>query len=687
MTASRGTTDKLALLVLAASLAVACSSDKRTLLLVNVSLQSGVPAPDSVFLEVTAAGSSFGTAQFPWSQAKNGILQAGVFLPDGVPGSVTVTAIGQTAVGATVGVASQSDVAIQTGTTNGPISLQLAAGGGPPDGGLPDGGPASDTASADLADSAPVTLDGGASEGRAGDGNVLDGGVAESAPPDGNDGGTDVPATDTNKSDSAPPTDADGGADVPATNSDGNNLESGVSPTDGPVLDAPATGDSGSTVEAGSETSQSPAWQPATNIENDILSRSYEPEIAVEPIAENVYVIWIESTAVKLRRWDRQAGTWGPVRTLQSGGDPYSAWVGTDAAGHIIAAWYQDSQVADTSLPGIWVSQSSDGTSWSPPVKIVSGTIVDLQLGVARNGVARMAFSRQTGTDQVGLFTAYYDASSWSVSTDPVLAPDSPHTSQYGYSSSPQLAISGTGDGVVVFEEYDDAGNTSVGVVNLTGTTRSAPQILDTDTTNDIYYTSRWAAMNANGEGAVVWTQNSDTSLYLSIYKPAVGWSTPQKLADSDDFDDTVVTIDDKDFITAAWVQSIAISGYNVMAMHGKVGGTWSDITPLETDNKASWQDTSEFAYPKLAADAAGNVLAVWKKKVNDTTFGAYARRLQGDTWQPQVQLGQKTGLTAYQPVVAAADSGFGAATFTFVDPTGETTDPEAYNVEVALCR
>jgi hypothetical protein len=55
------------------------------------------------------------------------------------------------------------------------------------------------------------------------------------------------------------------------------------------------------------------------------------------------------------------------------------------------------------------------------------------------------------------------------------------------------------------------------------------------------------------------------------------------------------------------------------------------------------------------------------------------------------VKLGEKTDLTAYLYLssnpLAIADSGFGAATFTFVDPTGATSDPEAYNVEVAFCR
>jgi hypothetical protein len=334
----------------------------------------------------------------------------------------------------------------------------------------------------------------------------------------------------------------------------------------------------------------------------------------------------------------------------------------------------------------VWVSHSSDGVAWTPPQQVGAGTIIDMQLGVARNGVARMAFSRQTASNQVGLFTAYFDKTSWTVDPNPVLAPDSPYA--LNGSPNPQLAIGGTGDGIVVFDEYDDNKNYSVGVVNLSGSTRTAPRVLDTNTTAGIL--DRSAAMNANSEGVVVWAEDASATsmtMYLSSYKPAVGWSTPQKIVDSSEFYNFAAALDDKGFVTAAWVQSIATGGHNVMAIHGKAGGTWSDIIPLETDNVAAGY-YNQFAYPSLAADAAGNVLAVWAKKVDaGNTYGAYARTLQGGEWQPAVKLGQKTNLRAWNPAVAVADSGFGAASFVFVDPAGTTTDPEAYNVEVAFFR
>ena len=64
--------------------------------------------------------------------------------------------------------------------------------------------------------------------------------------------------------------------------------------------------------------------------------------------------------------------------------------------------------------------------------------------------------------------------------------------------------------------------------------------------------------------------------------------------------------LDNDGFLTAAWDQAIATGKENMMAIHGKVGGTWSDIVPLETDNVAP-DLTSELAYPQLAVDAQGS--------------------------------------------------------------------------------
>jgi hypothetical protein len=675
----RGTLGRT-LIVLAAASAVACSSDKKTLLLVDVSLGAGVDPPDTVSLTVTKDHSPLGAAAFSWSKAKNGTLRTGVYLPDSATGSVDITAVG-TAGSIPTGAGQGTVGPIQAGQTNGPykLTLQIPSSGG--DAGVPDTGA---DAAADLnnPEVAPIAPDGGGADLLA-----VDGRGAESAVPDG--GNNEVLAVDGWGPESGLPSDDAGDAPV-----DGNLPDAPLPSLDGPGVDAPINSDTApATPDAAPEPDASPplTWQPATNVENDVVARSFDPAIAVEPLTENVFVAWYESGKVKVLRYDRKVGTWSATKTLEDRGLPYGVGIGTDANGHIIVAWYQDARASDPALPGVWVSHSSDGTSWSPPQQVVRGTVVtdwggrnSLHLAVARIGIARMSYSLSTGMSQVGLYTAYFDGTSWTHNPEPVLRPDSPNSTS-PYTADAQLAIGGTGDGVVVFDEYNssDAGKAiNVAVVNLIGPSRTPPQMLSNDTTGGIG--QRFVSMNASSEAVVVWWD--DVGLVASTYKPAGTWSTPQKIKDNGEFLLVATVLDNDGFLTAAWDQAIATGKENVMAIHGKVGGTWSEITPLETDNLAA-DDITELASPRLAVDAHGNVLVTWSKKINDTTWGAYARRLQGTEWQPQVELGKKSDLQTVDPVVAVADSGFGAAVFEYHDFTGKTTDPDAYNVEVAFCR
>ncbi|MGC9984925.1 MAG: hypothetical protein ABSF35_15005 [Polyangia bacterium] len=654
----RGIAEKPALIVLAMALAVACSSSKRTLVEVNVSLDSQVSQtpPVTVTVTVTSNGAPVASGSFPWSKAQGNILYAGVYLPDDAPHLVDIAAAGLDTQGGEMATASLGNQRIVAGQTNGPYALTLQPATGTVTPGLDAGSP--DVLPPDLAtsDVAPVVPEGGSADLLA-----VDAGGAESAPgtPDG--GNVDVPAVDVNL------------PDVP------------LPPSDGPAVDAPIADAGSDTGETETDASPFPTWQPASNVENDIIDRSYTFAVAVEPIAENVYVAWTEDYAVKVKRWDWQSGTWGSTtviddRDLTSG----EIGIGADAAGHVSVVWGMD---RTTSVAGVWASRadSSVAATWSPPVLIASGTVFNVQLGVARNGIARIVYSGQPGSNQEDHYVAYFDGTSWTADPAPVLDVNSPSNPQVNAYSPPVLAVGGTGDAVVVFDEYDADQNISVGVVNLTGQTKTAPQILDTNLTEDILY--RTVAMNRNSDAVVSWGES--TGLWVSTYKTGGAWSSPQKIKGNADCTNIGSALDDQDNLTVAWAQSLSTSGYNAVAIHGQVGGTWSDITPLETDNVASYLDVTKMPYPNLAADAQGNVLVVWSKQVNDTTWGAYASRLQGATWQPQVQLGQRANLRAWNPVVAAADSGFGASSFIYyaTSADGTTSDTQAYNVEVAFYR
>ena len=351
MTLLREITGRQVFIVLTAALAVACSSDKKTLVEVQVSLGAGVATPSDVSVTVTPVDSApLGPWTFRWSQAQNGTLFAGVFLPDSAAGEVTIAATGAVP-DATVTETASVDATIQAGQTNGPYTLTLQIHSSGSDAGVPDTG-ADAVEDLNNPDVAPIAPDGGSADLLA-----VDERGAESAVPDtGPDG---VSAVDGWGPESGLPS-HDGG-DAPV---DGNRPDAPLPSLDGPGVDAPISSDTApATPDAAPDASPSLTWQPATNVEHDALNRSLDPAIAVEPLTENVFVAWRESGKVKVLRYDRKGGTWSAAKTLEDRGQSHGVGIGTDANGHIIVAWYQGARASDPALPGVWVSHSSDGKS------------------------------------------------------------------------------------------------------------------------------------------------------------------------------------------------------------------------------------------------------------------------------------------------------------------------------------
>jgi hypothetical protein len=197
--------------------------------------------------------------------------------------------------------------------------------------------------------------------------------------------------------------------------------------------------------------------------------------------------------------------------------------------------------------------------------------------------------------------------------------------------------------------------------------------------------------MNRKGEAVFVLAEGNDynVGLYARTYNPSLGWSSPSPAIASSNGMSTIATaLDEQGNVTIAWQQNLASGKANLMAIHGSVTGSWSDIAVLETDNVASYY-TYEFAYPKLAVDGNGNVLLVWRKDQSTssiTTYGAYGSRFSAGAWSPQFRLGQKTGLNVVDVSLSVSDQGFGAAAFTYM-AEDSTSDPDAYNTMVAFYR
>jgi len=404
----------------------------------------------------------------------------------------------------------------------------------------------------------------------------------------------------------------------------------------------------------------------------------------VDPINEHVYVAWYETSAVKVKRWNRTSGAWEKTIVVENRGGPQNVTIGADAKGNVLLVWCQNTSGGDTALEGVWSAKTTDGLAWSSPVHVASLHTWNLQLAVARNGTARAVYTKLASSSSWPLYTAYFDGTSWT--ENPTMVADNTNNME----QDPRLVVSGTGDGILIFDKEDANFDTGVAAVTLTGQSFSAPTYLNPNYPSG-RAESRAIAMNRKGEAVFVWSEYAGSSpgLLARTYNPSLEWSSVSPpIVSSDSIDSVAAALDAQDNVTILFQMPISSGGMNVMGIHGSLTGAWSDITVLETDNVAGYL-TTEYAFPQLAIDASGNVLAVWRKDLSTktaTTYGVYASRYSGGTWLPQAKLGLKTGLDVLSVNVAVADSGFGAATFYYYSEN-TTSDPEAYNTFVAFFR
>ncbi|HJX63271.1 MAG TPA: hypothetical protein VJ860_04885 [Polyangia bacterium] len=706
-------------LVLAAGLGLsACSTQKGTALLVDVTLDNLVtPRPDKITFVVSRQSRTFASQHVAWPATSVGPIEVALRLPAEAAGTVNVDVQAWFNGGPIAAASPSPSTTIVADKVNGPFAVTLTPIGGSVDGGtdaLPSDGP-----HPDLAAGSEVGLpDAGVTPDAHSDGPEPDAAAPDARPP-----ADVVQPTDTAQlADAAQPADVVQPADVShpadvvqpadvAHPADVAQLPDALPPIDAAEagVDAPALPDKApltDAVEAGADSSVGPGWQPGENAQydpNDPISSGGYPgsiAVAVDPVKEHVYVMWADNRApaVRVRRWDHATGTWNPTQTLDNRGIcyPSDVQIGVDSQGRVIAAWRCDDQT-----DGVLVSRSTDGTSWLAKESVTpkgSWSAKELSMAVARNGQARIAFSEMptASPSTVQLYSSYFDGTTWTTGSDP-LAPEASGDTSFHYA---RVAIGDDGSGIILFKHKDPNDCDSVAASTFAGGSATVNNfvILDSNTTDNLSEYAMAVAVNRSGQGAVVWADTN--GVLLRSYSPTNStWTPAQNLGDMGLSWPSMVMAPDAT-ITLAWQQED--SGYfNVWAIEGTVGGTWTKAAPLETDNLAIqtggyWGYYETLPFPALAVDGDGNVLALWCKKTKNTPveFAVYSRRkLAGKpngVWQPATKLASASQYQPYRTSLAVSDHGLGAAAYYWSDPNADPNTPfnaDAYQVFVSFFR
>jgi hypothetical protein len=218
----------------------------------------------------------------------------------------------------------------------------------------------------------------------------------------------------------------------------------------------------------------------------------------------------------------------------------------------------------------------------------------------------------------------------------------------------PHVAIDANGAATVVWYRYN--GGVPPGIVQAA--TRSAggvwtmPQSLSTAPQDS---SEPQVASDPRGDVTAVWSSfNGSTDVIEAATLPAGGgWSSAYQLSTGGDADAPQVAIDGQGTATAVWEwdSSDGLSAL-VQAATQAAGGNWSVPAAISL----AGQDAGE---PQIAADAAGDVAAVWYRFNGLADVIEAATRPAGGSWSASEQL---SGGDAYQPQIALWASGKAAA-------------------------
>ena len=146
--------------------------------------------------------------------------------------------------------------------------------------------------------------------------------------------------------------------------------------------------------------------------------------------------------------------------------------------------------------------------------------------------------------------------------------------------------------------------------------------------------------------------------------------------------------MDDAGAATLAYEAVLTTATRNTIAVRREPGQAWGAPVPLETDNMSPGGSIMESDHlsPAASVDRQGHVQVAWRKRRAAPVYGLSARRfVPGKGWDPEVVVAVRDRLAVSPPALATTDGGRSLLGWVYLDPTGASMDPDAYNVFVAF--
>ena len=338
------------------------------------------------------------------------------------------------------------------------------------------------------------------------------------------------------------------------------------------------------------------AWAPSATLLETLPGDVGWQDVTVDT-AGNAYAVWsqlLPTGKAYAARFNAGTSTWGPAGRLDSAsGQPYETRAAIDGSGNAFAVWRQNDGTRDS----IYADRYTG--AWGGNVRVErddAGSIRQLGLSVNANGQAVAAWTQDDG----GIWNVYASAKEpyygWWINSIPM------ELSSTGDAEQPRVAMSATGQGFVVFRQWD--GSAWSIYANKMPSWSSNPTLLETRSGDA---GDPQVGADSNGNAMAIWSQNDGTafSIYTSYYSVSLGSWGPATLLDTLPWDAwwSSVQFDKNGNAIAIWYEFDG-SSWTIFADRW-VGGVWQGARALES----SARDDSA---PRLSVSPSGDAAAAW---------------------------------------------------------------------------
>ena len=292
---------------------------------------------------------------------------------------------------------------------------------------------------------------------------------------------------------------------------------------------------------------------------------------------------------------------------------------------------------------------ASSSASWKTPVLLEtdnSGDVADPVLAMNGSGNAVAIWPQSNGVTTHLYAKNYIAGTGWAV-TNTLIETESTYSA-----FSQDLAMNANGCAVAIWLQADGTRNNLWTNRAVTGTTWSAPALLESSTEAINGYPWPQVAINNSGNAIAIWIQSDGitNNIYANRYISGTGWAGAE-LVENDDAEWSMnyapqVALDNSGNATAVWVQNDG-TWDNIYANRYISGTGWAGRQLLEATG-------GNAGSPQIAIDNLGNAMAVWSQ---DPSPSIYANRyVSGTGWAGAVEI--DTGVGASVPQVAMNNSG-----------------------------